>query len=257
VTDGWLPMRIGAWSYQLPSEPTQPYPIPVWFRRSFLVEDKPRQLDLIVDGFAGAEWQLYVNGRLVTSPPVRSAFDSQMQAVAIGEHVQRGENIVALRLVVTSATDGLLDLLKLVGDFSLCPEDNGGYTLAAPRSQLLPAPWTEQGYPFYSGRGVYRRRVDLPDDLATDLAGQRVFLEAPAGEDVAEVIVNGHSAGVCLWEPYRVEVTPWLRPGENVVEVRVANTLINLLEGVVRPSGLAGTPKLVAYREYTFDVTAT
>ena len=88
---------------------------------------------------------------------------------------------------------------------------------------------------------------------AADLAGQRVFLEAPAAEDVVEVIVNGHSAGVCLWEPYRVEITPWLRQGENVVEVRVANTLINLLEGVVRPSGLAGTPKLVAYREYTFD----
>ena len=42
VTEGWLPMRIGAWSYQLPAEPAQPYPLPVWFRRSFLVEDKPR-----------------------------------------------------------------------------------------------------------------------------------------------------------------------------------------------------------------------
>ena len=145
VTEGWLPMRIGAWSYQLPAEPTQPYPLPVWFRRSFLVEDKPQRLDLIVDGFAGAEWQLYVNGRLVTSPPVRSAFDSQMQAVAIAEYVQQGENIIALRLVVTSPTDGLLDLLKLVGDFSLCPADEGGYTLAAPRQQLSPAPGRNKG----------------------------------------------------------------------------------------------------------------
>ena len=83
-----------------------------------------------------------------------------------------------------------------------------------------------------------------------------MFVEAPAAEDVVEVIVNGHAAGVCLWEPYRVEITPWLRRGENVLEVRVANTLINLLEGVVRPSGLAGVPKLVAYREYTFDLAA-
>ena len=252
VTEDWLPMRIGAWSYQLPAEPAQPYPLPVWFRRSFLAEDRPQTLDLIVDGFAGAEWQLYVNGRLVTSPPVRSAFDSQMQAVAIAEYVQRGENIIALRLIVTSATDGLLDLLKLVGDFSLCPADDGGYTLASPRQELLPAPWTEQGYPFYSGRGLYRRHFNLQADLEE----QRVFVEAPAAEDVVEVIVNGHSAGVCLWEPYCVEVTPWLRMGENVLEVRVANTLINLLEGVVRPSGLAGTPKLVAYREYTFDLAA-
>ena len=124
-TTGWLPMRMGAWSYQLPAEPTQPYPLPVWFRCSCQVDEAPAQLDLIVDGFAGAEWQLFVNGQAVTSPPVRSAFDSQMQAVAIADYVQQGENILALRLVVTAATDGLLDLLKLVGDFSLRPCGDG------------------------------------------------------------------------------------------------------------------------------------
>jgi hypothetical protein len=51
-----------------------------------------------------------------------------------------------------------------------------------------------------------------------------------------------------------VEVTPWLQEGENVLELRVANTLINLLEGVARPSGLCGAPQLVAYREYEFDL---
>jgi len=46
-----------------------------------------------------------------------------------------------------------------------------------------------------------------------------------------------------------------LKSGENTIELRVANTLVNLLQAVERPSGLAGAPKLVPYQTFTFDVT--
>jgi hypothetical protein len=75
-------------------------------------------------------------------------------------------------------------------------------------------------------------------------------------DDVLEVLVNGQSAGVRLWAPYQIEVTDLLKPGENTLELRVANTLVNLLEAVERPSGLAGAPKLVPYRSFTFDLTS-
>jgi hypothetical protein len=71
------------------------------------------------------------------------------------------------------------------------------------------------------------------------------------------VLVNGQSAGVRLWAPYQIEVTNLLKPGENTLELRVANTLVNLLERVERPSGLAGAPKLVPYRTFTFGLTGT
>jgi hypothetical protein len=73
-------------------------------------------------------------------------------------------------------------------------------------------------------------------------------------DDVLEVLINGQPAGVRLWEPYRVEVTDLLKSGENTLELRVANTLVNLLERVERPSGLAGAPKLVPYQSFTFDL---
>ena len=251
-TQGWLPMVPGAWSYQLPAEPEETYPIPVWYRISFQADFLPPKVDLIVDGFAGSQWSLYVNGERVTSTPVRSDVDGQMKAIDITSHLHEGENLIALRLVVTSPTDGLLDLLKLTGDFSLAPQGDGRYTLQAPRTSILSQPWTDQGYPHFSGRAVYRKRFELP----ASFNGQRVFLEPEMLDDVLEVIVNGRSAGVRLWAPYQIEITPLLKSGENTLELRVANTLVNLLEAVERPSGLAGAPKLVPYRTFTFDLTS-
>ncbi len=253
-TQGWLPMVPGAWSYQLPAEPADTYPIPVWYRISFQAGYLPPKVDLIVDGFAGSEWSLYVNGERVTAAPVRSQVDAQMKAVEITPHLRKGDNLIALRLVVTNATDGLVDLLKITGDFSLAPQGDGAqsYRMEAPCKSLQPKAWTNQGYPHFSGRAVYRKRFQLPESFT----GQRVFVEPQMQDDVLEVLVNGQSAGVRLWEPYQVEITSLLTAGENTLELRVANTLVNLLEAVERPSGLSGAPKLVPYQTFTFDLTS-
>jgi alpha-L-rhamnosidase len=250
-TQGWLPMVPGAWSYQLPAEPDSDYPIPVWYRISFQANYLPPRLNLIIDGFAGSEWSLYVNGERVTSTPARSAVDGQMKAVDITSHLRKGQNLIALRLVATNPTDGLLDLLKLTGDFSLAAQGDGTYTIEAPRTSLQPASWTKQGYPHFSGRAIYRKTFELPESFAR----QHIFLEPEMEDDVLEVIVNGQSAGVRLWNPYQLEITNFLKSGENRLELRVANTLVNLLERVERPSGLTGVPKLAPYRSYTFDLT--
>jgi len=247
-TKDWLPMVPGAWSYQLPAEPDTDYPIPVWYRIGFKSDYFPiEKMNLIVDGFAGKEWSLYVNGEPVKSTPVRSELDGQMKAVDIASHLRKGENLIALRLVITNPTDGLLDLLKLTGNFSLAPEDET-YRIEAPRTSVQPQPWTNQGYPHFSGRAVYRKRFDIPQNFMD----RRVFLEPAMQDDVVEVIVNGKSAGVRLWEPYQVEITDFLKRGENVLELRVANTLVNMLEAVERHSGLAGAPKLVPYMNFEF-----
>ena len=250
-TRNWLRMVPGAWSYQLPAEPDAEYPIPVWYQISLQANYLPPQVNLIVDGFAGSKWSLYINGERAMATPVRSQVDGQMKAVDITQHLRVGENRIALRLVVTNPTDGLLDLLKLTGDFSLAPQGDGRYSIEAPCTSLEPQPWTNQGYPHFSGRAIYRKRFVLPDAFT----GQRVFLEPEMEDDVLEVLVNGESAGVRLWAPYHIEITDLVKPGENTLELRVANTLVNLLERVERPSGLAGAPKLVSYQTITFDLT--
>src|SRR5690606_9124651 len=76
----WLPVVPGAWSYQLPAEPEGEYPMTVWYRVNFQADVVPAWLDVIVDGWACAEWRLFVNGQAVTSAPQRSAFDAEMLA---------------------------------------------------------------------------------------------------------------------------------------------------------------------------------
>jgi hypothetical protein len=239
----WLEMVPGAWSYQLPTEPDAPYPIPVRYRIPFHVDEVPASLRLLVDGFAGVEWSLDVNGQACEAPAEPSGLDSQIRAVDIQPLVRDGENVLELRLVVADATDGLLDLVKLQGDFTVTGEE-GAWRIGPAGVGGRPAPWTEQGHPFLSGTAVYRREVELPSDVS----GARVAIEADAGDDVLEVVVNGASAGLRLWPPYAVDVTAHVRPGPNRIELRVANTAANLLGGTVRPSGLRGAPRLVVER---------
>jgi hypothetical protein len=237
----------GAWSYQIPTEPEDDYPIPVWYRIAFEVEEVPSRLDLLIDGFAGIEWRAFVNGTGCEAVPRESGLDAQITALDIAPLVEPGRNTVAVRLVLGGATDGLLDLVKLVGDFRVTA---GGAVTTASSAAANPASWSEQGCPFYSGTAVYRCSATLPGNLD----GARVFLEADAGDDVLEVTVNGRSAGVRLWPPYAVEVTDQAVPGVNALELRVANTAMNLLSGQPRPSGLRAAPRLVLRRAVDLDL---
>jgi hypothetical protein len=245
--DTWLEMVPGAWSYQLPTEPDGPYPIPVWYRIRFDVAELPEQLQLLVDGFAGVEWSLHLNGDPVAADPQPSAIDSQMAAVELAPQLQQGANLLALRLVVADATDGLLDLVKLIGRFRL----DGAGAIGAERASASPVPWTEQGYPFLSGSAVYRCRVELPPDAGD----ARVVVEADAGDDVLEVLVDGASVGVRLWEPYGVEITDAVPGGAFTLGLRVANTAVNLLGGTPRPSGLRAPPRVVVRRPVRIDLS--
>jgi hypothetical protein len=249
VTDGWLRMVPGAWAYQLPAEPSHPYPVDVWYRATFEADYVPPSLHLIIDGFAGSAWTVYVNGQQVCGTAERSGVDSQMQQLDITSLAATGENVVFIGLTVTGPTDGLLDLLKITGHFAL-EEGDSGWRIVAPDVAIQPAFWTVQGYPFYSGRGVYRRSFTILDHLQE----RRVILDPGMIDDVVEVVINGTRAGVRLWAPYEVDITDFVKPGENMLELRVANTLINLLEAVQRPSGLGGAPRIALYQQFSLDL---
>ena len=49
--------------------------------------------------------------------------------------------------------------------------------------------------------------------------------------ELAEIYVNGRSAGVLWKPPFRADVTPFLKSGVNVLKIEVMNLWINRLSG--------------------------
>ena len=75
----------------------------------------------------------------------------------------------------------------------------------------------------YSGGAWYRKTLTLTQDQI----GDSVALDLGKVVATAEVRVNGETAGVCVSPPWRVDVTKFVKPGENQIEILVYNTLAN------------------------------
>jgi hypothetical protein len=212
----------------------------VWYRVAFEVDDIPARLCLLADGFDGDDAAVWLNGAPVLAKGVRSRVDAQMKELEVSGQVRNGRNVLAIRLLLRDPTGGLVDHIKLVGDFALKGDERGGFRIGGLHGPARARSWTELGHPYFSGRGIYSTSFTLTDDPS----GRRILLEVPMHDDVLEVELNGQAAGICLWEPYIVDVTQWARPGVNQLRLRVANTPANLLNGDPRPSGLRGEPRV-------------
>jgi hypothetical protein len=109
--------------------------------------------------------------------------------------------------------------------------------------------WTEQGLAHYSGGITYRQDFDL-EPLQP---GQRLELVLGQIGVAAKVRLNEQEAGIVLAEPWTLDITAFVKDGNNHLEILVANTLAN--EFATRPSpyvdrtqmasGLLGVVRLV------------
>ncbi|MEN6605711.1 MAG: glycosyl hydrolase, partial [Bryobacteraceae bacterium] len=114
-------------------------------------------------------------------------------------------------------------------------ELNAAWTLQAgkrPAVQLERlGSWTEiADMLHFSGTATYSTEVnvDLPHV-------SRVELDLGDVREIADVVVNGVSAGVAWKRPYRVDVTSHLRRGRNSIQVKVTNLWINAVLGMPQP----------------------
>jgi len=103
---------------------------------------------------------------------------------------------------------------------------------------------------YYSGVAIYEKDVSLergkttildfgegtpvakPDPLGPH--NMRAYLESPIRE-VAEVFLNGEHVGYVWHPPYRVDLTPFVKAGQNHLKIAVGNTAINTLAGHSQP----------------------
>lgn len=104
----------------------------------------------------------------------------------------------------------------------------------APAEVILPKliSWTDhadKGVKYYSGTGTYYNTFDVPADWIGK--NRRWYIDLGDVRELAEVFINGHSAGVLWSRPFLAEVTSFLKPGINEVKIEVINLWINRLTG--------------------------
>lgn len=84
--------------------------------------------------------------------------------------------------------------------------------------------WSKAGVlEHYSGGAWYRKTVTLTEEQTRG----RVMLNMGTVVATAEVHVNGTKAGLCLTPPWIVDISSFVKPGENRIEILVYNTLSN------------------------------
>ncbi len=81
----------------------------------------------------------------------------------------------------------------------------------------------------FSGTAVYRKTIQMGADAAG--GARRLFLDLGRVDVMARVKINGQDLGVLWKPPYRVDVSRWVRPGRNDLEIAVTNLWPNRLIG--------------------------
>jgi len=92
--------------------------------------------------------------------------------------------------------------------------------------------WTESedpGIRYFSGTASYESEFEFGEPLLRE--GRGWLLDLGTLREVAEVTLNGRNLGILWKEPFQADVSGSLRPGRNVLEVKVTNLWNNRLMG--------------------------
>jgi hypothetical protein len=89
--------------------------------------------------------------------------------------------------------------------------------------------WEEYGLETHSGGVRYIKNISIGK---ISPGNAKAVLDLGKVRGTAEVYINGKSAGVRIWSPYRYDITGCLKEGINSVEIEVYNTLAPYIKAV-------------------------
>jgi len=111
-----------------------------------------------------------------------------------------------------------------------------GWGAPASRSFSRLHSWTDDddaGVRYFSGIATYGKVIRVPEALL----GGTLLLDLGDVCSIARVRLNGKPAGGCWTVPFQVELTGLVKPGDNLLEIEVANTWSNRLTGDALAAG--------------------
>ena len=165
--------------------------------------------------------EIKVNGKPIKPVAGKWWLDRSFAVLQIGPHLKAGDNTLSVTANPMSVY-AEIEPVYILGDFNLQPAEKGWQIV--PPGPLQPGSWKNQGLPLY-GFGVrYVKNFNLAK------TGNRFELQLGNWKGtVSAVKVNGQAAGIIFSEPNTLDITKYLRKGNNRVEVEVTGSLKNLL----------------------------
>jgi hypothetical protein len=88
---------------------------------------------------------------------------------------------------------------------------------------------TDTAVKYFAGTATYQKTIRI--DAGEVGKDKRILLDLGALHDIAELQVNGKDAGVLWHPPYKTDVTPYLKAGDNTLSVAVSVNWANRLIG--------------------------
>ena len=197
-------------------------------------------------------WKVKVNGKALSTLKGEYWLDSRFGVYSIGDVTKNGVNTIELSVRPMSIYAEIAPVY-ILGDFSLEPAPMG-WIIKEPVKTFKTGSWKEQGQPYYSWDMGYSKTYHI-DDLSDRYAIQ---LNKWNGT-LAEVYVNDQKAGIIAYKPYNFDLTPYIKKGDNKIEVRVIGSLRNLMGphyttevGITGPWHWNGVQKQAPGNEYYF-----
>lgn len=116
--------------------------------------------------------------------------------------------------------------VKTEGEFTTLDRDavrySGEFIISKPKQNITLQNIEQQGFPFFNGKMVLSKTFDLrKDNYKLEFSKKLASL--------VSVKVNGKEAGDILWKPYSIDLTPFIKDGENNIEITFVLSLRNLL----------------------------
>ncbi|KJF43523.1 glycosyl hydrolase [Draconibacterium sediminis] len=88
---------------------------------------------------------------------------------------------------------------------------------------------TDDNIKYYSGTAIYRKAFSVNEDFIKE--NTRYILDLGDVKIVAQVKLNGANIGVDWMPPFELDITEYLKTGENQLEIRITNQWSNKLIG--------------------------
>ncbi len=200
-------------------------------------------------------FDIKVNGDRIDKTEHGYFRDKAFKMLDIAKYAKLGENAIELSTHLDQSAETYENLEKskkfeseknklvydmevepiyLVGDFDVrCNGEftdagrdayfvDDSFTVVCPSGRVALSSLERSGYPFFSGRLVFKRKITLDGTNYSVTFNKK-------GVNVIKLTVNGKHVRTLLWAPYTVDISEFLKVGENEIEIEILNNLRNLL----------------------------